>query len=317
LNRVARSALYYSGLLGAARQFRRQSLRILLYHRFDISADGPSRLEWQCQHIRRHYAPISLSEAAENFERGQRLPPNSIAVTVDDGHRDFLQHALPTFSRYKIPVTLFVVADAADGKDWLWSDQISHLVAQTKRESIEIGGRAIDLKIDPRRAANRIMESLKRVPNRERLRMLGELAEKFGVDIPTKAPPDYGLLQWWELRTLAKQGVEIGCHSKTHPILSQVEDQRELIDEISGAKAQIEAELRTPVVHFAYPNGTWDDFNPEIASVVKSSGFRCAVAAETGFNDVGHDSFALLRLGVEPGFSKKRFAELLAGVRKY
>jgi len=317
LNRLTRSALYYSGLLGAARQFRQNSLRILLYHRFDIAADGPSQLEWQCQHIRRHYAPIAMREVAESFALGRSLPANAIAVTVDDGHRDFLQHALPAFSRYEIPVTLFVVSDAADGRAWLWSDQISHLVAQTKHHSIEIDGHAIDLKSDRRRAANRITESLKRVPNHERLRMRGELARKLDVEIPPKAPPDYALLDWSDLRTLARQGIEIGCHSKTHPILSQMEDHHDVIAEIGGAKARIEAGLRTPVLHFAYPNGTWNDFNPEITAAVKSGGFLCAVTAESGLNQKSSDPFALLRLGMEPSFSKKRFSELLAGVRKY
>jgi peptidoglycan/xylan/chitin deacetylase (PgdA/CDA1 family) len=317
LNRLTRSALYYSGLLGAARQSRRDSLRILLYHRFDTAAAGPSQLEWQCQHIRRHYSPISLREVTEALDCGRQLPPNAIAITVDDGHRDFLQHALPTFSRHQIPVSMFVVSDAADGKDWLWADQVSYLVAQTKCESIEINRQAVDLKTDRRRAANRITESLKRVPNRERLQRLGELAKELDVELPSKVPPDYALLDWSELRTLANQGIEIGCHSKTHPILSQLEDQHALTDEISGAKAQIETQLRIPVLHFAYPNGTWNDFNSEISAAVKNAGFRCALTAESGLNQNNSDPFALLRLGVEPGFSKKRFAELLAGVRKY
>ena len=317
MNRIARSALYYSGLLGLARTPRRQALRILVYHRFDNLTDEPSRLVWQCEHIRRHYAPISLAEVTEASAHGRKLPPNALTVTVDDGHRDFIQHALPIFSAYKIPVTLFVVSDAADAKKWLWFDQVSYLVAETQRETLDLEGKTIDLKSDRRRVANEIVERLKRTPHRERLRTLMELPNKLAVDLPAQAPAAYSLLDWAELRTLTKHQVEIGCHSKTHPILSQLEDRSALYEEISDAKLRMEEQLGTPVIHFAYPNGTWNDFNEEITSIVKSTGFRCALTAESGLNEAGWNAFALLRLGVEPSFSKKRFSELLAGVRKY
>jgi peptidoglycan/xylan/chitin deacetylase (PgdA/CDA1 family) len=317
LNRIARSALYYSGLLGAVRRSRRQALRILVYHRFDDFGDRGPELEWQCEHIRRYYSPLPLREVTENSKRGEGLPPNPIAVTVDDGHRDFLKNALPVFLAYEIPVTLFVVSDAADKKIWLWFDQISYLVGQTNLTKVDMDGETIELRSDRRRAANRISETMKRMPNRTRLARLAELAVALAVEIPAQPSPQFALLDWNELRWLAKQGVGIGCHSKTHPILSRIETRAELEDEIGGAKMKMERELGTRVLHFAYPNGTWHDFNEEITSMVRASGFRCALSAESGLNEVGVDPFALSRLGVEPSLSRKRFAELLAGVRKY
>lgn len=317
LNRIARSALYYAGLLGAARWARRQALRILVYHRFDDYRDGVSKLESQCEHLRRHYSPLTLRQITESSERGERLPPNPIAVTVDDGHSDFVKTGFPIFQAYEIPVTLFVVSDAADKKLWLWFDQVSYLVQQTRRTTLEINGETLDLTRNRRRAANRVAEKMKQMPNRDRLLWLAELAVRLAVEIPAQASSEFALLDWNELRRLAKQGVEIGCHSKTHPILLRVESRAELEDEISGAKLRMEQELGANVLHFAYPNGTWKDFNGEIASLVKASGFRCAVTVESGLNEARGDVFALRRLHAEPSFSKKRFAELLAGLRKY
>ena len=121
IKRIIRTSLHASGAVKAVRSFKRRNLRILMYHQF--SPDRKTLAE-QCEHMRRYYQPVSLTSISESLETGRPLPPNSIAITVDDGYRDFFLHAYPVFLEYQIPATVFLVSDFLDEKLWLWWDQI-------------------------------------------------------------------------------------------------------------------------------------------------------------------------------------------------
>jgi peptidoglycan/xylan/chitin deacetylase (PgdA/CDA1 family) len=53
--------------------------------------------------------------------------------------------------------------------------------------------------------------------------------------------------------------ITIGNHTLTHPQLSAVEDQDELRQEIVQAKHEIESIIGTPIKHFSYPHGDYDE----------------------------------------------------------
>src|SRR5487761_450278 len=115
LKSVIRTVLYPLGVAHAARAARRGRLRILNYHRFP---EDRSHLIAQCEHIRRYYQPVSMRSVAESLGGGAPLPAHAVAVTVDDGYRDFLLHGHPVFLMYGIPATMFVVTDFVDGRGW-------------------------------------------------------------------------------------------------------------------------------------------------------------------------------------------------------
>src|SRR5690242_2534713 len=115
IKRVLRAAFHASGALPAARWLKRGRLRILMYHRFGERRD----LERQCRHIRAHYTPVALTQAADWLAAGGGWPDNALAVTVDDGYRDFYQVAYPVFCEFGIPATVYLVSDFVDGREWL------------------------------------------------------------------------------------------------------------------------------------------------------------------------------------------------------
>ena len=295
---LAKRAVHALGLLGAWRRRHRSGVRILMYHRFPAGADG---LRAQCEHIRRHYHPVSLAQVADSLYGGPPLPPHAVAITIDDGYRDFVTVAHPVFHAYDIPTTIFVVSDFLDGKGWLWHDIVAYALGTARNG----GGR--------QRAA--ICDRLKRLPPAERERAVESLVRDLEVDLPARPPAEYAPMTWDDARRLAAAGVEIGAHTRTHPILSTVTDRDRLRDEIVAPKARIEAELRRPALHFCYPNGRRSDFTDEAVDLLRTAGFRTAVTTERGINFAGAPPFLLRRLGVEPSNPMPYFAELLAGVR--
>ena len=63
------------------------------------------------------------------------------------------------------------------------------------------------------------------------------------------------IMGWDTLRSLARDGVEIGSHTNSHARLSLVSSEEMLRDEIVGSKLAIEAALQIPCISMAWPFG--------------------------------------------------------------
>lgn len=283
---AAKLAFQHGGGLALVRRLNRDGLRILMYHRFSDRA----ALARQCAHIRKHYHPVSMTDVAGWLAGTRKLPPYAVAVTIDDGYRDFQDAGHPVFAEYGIPVTVFLVTNFLDGKDWLWFDRVVYAYGREK------GQRMADEAVSWS-AADR-----------------ARLAREIPVPLPA-VPPEYQPLTWDTVRELARSGVEFGAHTKSHPILSSVLDPAELHDEIAGSKARIEAQLDQPVLHFCYPNGKMRDIGPAAVDAVCAAGMRTAVTAEPGLNQAGQDAFLLKRIGADPSHADLYFQRGLAGWR--
>lgn len=317
LKSAARAAFHRGGGLALARWHNRQCLRILMYHRFSDRA----ALARQCAYIRAQYHPVSMSDVAEWLHAGCCLPLHAVAVTVDDGYKNFEQFASPVFAEYGIPVTVFLVTDFIDGKLWLWFDQMQYAfrqarVSQAAIEMSDGGMLRFDLESEASRsAAGQRMANLGvTLSEADRRSLLIRLPACLHVEIPEAPPAEYAPLSWETIRRLAASGVEFGAHTKTHPILSSLENAEELQEEITGSQARIETALDKPVRHFCYPNGRWRDIGPKAVEAVRATGMRTAVTAEPGLNRAGQDAWLLRRIGVEPTHEVRYFQQCLAGV---
>src|ERR1700681_1119122 len=126
LKRIARGVLHQMGGVAALRFLQRDKFRVLMFHEFD-EVSGAS-LEPICEYIARHFEPVSLSTITGAIGGEALLPSNAVTVTVDDGYRNFLTNGHPLFKRHGIPTTLFAVAGFADGRLWLWTDQMAFML---------------------------------------------------------------------------------------------------------------------------------------------------------------------------------------------
>ena len=317
LKSAARRLFHHIGGLNVVRRKNRHAARILMYHRFS----DPVSLERQCIYLKQHYELLTMFELSQYLESGQSFPAHAVAITVDDGYRDFIEVAFPVFSRHRIPVTVFLVTDFLDRKLWLWPDVIKYAFEHTThtRAEIEISNGRLSLPLDSAdarlSAARLAIEEAKTLANRDRLLLVDSLAERLQIELPPEAPDHYQPLCWDEVRSLARSGVEFGAHTRTHSILSKMSDAQELQDEVAGSKKRIEAELNVPVFHFCYPNGRAADIGDAAVAAVREAHFRTAVTTEGGVNSTCSDRFLLRRIGVEPDFPELYFRQCVAGFR--
>lgn len=317
--KAARAALHQTGGLAILRSWHRREFGVLMFHAF--TEQQRTNVEAMCTHIARHFEPVSLSTLADVLERRKDLPDNSIAITVDDGYRNFLQHGHPIFRRSRIPVTLYAVAGFSDGELWLWPDQIEFGLRHTSRTSLRFAidaGKPMELALgtseEKSSAVTRLTEMLKEVPNEVRLRFLTEFSNLCAVEIPRHPPAGRESMSWDDLRAVASEGVEIGCHTETHPILSQLSKTSELEREIRGAKTHMEERLGFTVRHFCYPNGRALDISEAAVNCVKEAGFASAVSCVWGLNTVNADRFQIHRIPFDSTTDLQYAKELMAGL---
>jgi peptidoglycan/xylan/chitin deacetylase (PgdA/CDA1 family) len=109
------------------------------------------------------------------------------------------------------------------------------------------------------------------------------------------AEPRHDVLGWEDLRRLSREGVTVAPHSRTHAMLDKVPEER-LVDEIVGARRDIEAELGSCPPVFSYPAGQW---SPQIERTLQQASYEIALTTQTGTNRL-HDVewLALKRINV-------------------
>jgi peptidoglycan/xylan/chitin deacetylase (PgdA/CDA1 family) len=98
-----------------------------------------------------------------------------------------------------------------------------------------------------------------------------------------------------QLRAVHAQGIAIGAHTVSHPILLKLDAQRAR-SEGDGSRKKLEPLLDAPVSLFAYPNGRPDvDYGVEHVRMVKDPGFEAAVSTAWGVCHSGSDRHQLPR----------------------
>lgn len=112
-----------------------------------------------------------------------------------------------------------------------------------------------------------------------------------------------------QLKELSKQGFEIGCHSMTHALLTDL-NEGALKREISDAKSDLEQILGRPVDHFSCPGGRYDH---RIATVARAAGYRTVATSRIHANSTDTDLFALGRVAILRGMPVKDFAAICSG----
>lgn len=103
-----------------------------------------------------------------------------------------------------------------------------------------------------------------------------------------------GYLRADQVRELDALGFEIGCHSMTHPYLSDLSD-TELKREIVDAKLQIEQIVGHPIEHFSCPGGRFDHRTLETA---RRAGFRTVANSRFHANSAATNLYRLGRVAV-------------------
>lgn len=275
-----------------ARQGRPGLLRVLTYHRVAEIADRPdldprlisttpALFDQQMRFLAENFNVVSLDEVMEAVLARKRLPGRAVLITFDDAYCDFTNYAWPILRRHRLPATMFVPTAYPDRPDRsLWWDRLhrAFLTSRDELHSSPIGALSLRTEEERRQNQRRLQKHIKTMPHKEAMRAVDEICEELGVE-PGNSK---SILGWDELRSLSADGLRLGAHSRTHPLLTQLpvdEARKEIVDSCSDMEREIGEVLPT----FCYPDGA---YNEGAIGILKQE--NCALAFTTvhGQNDL-------------------------------
>jgi peptidoglycan/xylan/chitin deacetylase (PgdA/CDA1 family) len=306
MKKAVLNLMNHAGAFAPFRLANRNKALIVTYHRFsetDSSVTTSARLlAQQLDYLTAHYQILPLSELAGLLASGAKLPSSVAAITIDDGYRDCYEIALPVLRRYNVPAALFVVTAFIDQRTWMWTDKLRYVLPRARTSTLEtrVNDALLQVRLNatqPRfELADCINSVLKELPDGAKDDSIAEIAYSLGVELPECPPPEFDSVNWEQVREMSEAGIEIGSHTMTHPILTNVGSAR-VRKELVESRERIEGIIGTPVGLFCYPNG---GHNQAIKREVARAGYRCAVTCEPGFNEAAADHLALRRIHTEP-----------------
>jgi peptidoglycan/xylan/chitin deacetylase (PgdA/CDA1 family) len=264
--------------------------------------------------------PVSIGEAHRRLvtgEGGRRFA----VFTLDDGYRDNLVHAAPVFRRHACPFTVYVTSRFASGEGILWWEIIEEAIRRSRHLRIGEGSsrRTIDVSTTARKSAafGALMRQVRREGEPTRNPLLFDLAGQAGFE-----PHDLCrelCMGWDEIRELAADPlVTIGAHTRTHPILANLDDD-EAREDISAGRDELEEALGRPVEHLAYPVGDASAASEREYRLARALGFKTAVTTRKGLvhpSDAGRLE-RLSRVTLNGHFQSTRYLELFLSGAPY
>lgn len=275
-------------------------LFVFIFHRILARPDPllsgePDRDQfgWMVRFISRAFTVLPFVTAVELLKRNQ-LPPAAASITFDDGYRDNFTVALPVLREHGVTGTFFIATGFLGGGR-MWNDDVIEAVrvssdVATDWREFGLGVRDFSTLQGRCHGLDAALTRLKYFPHEERAALAREIARRAGV-------PDESdfMMSSHQVRELRAAGMEIGAHTRTHPILSELGDVQAR-DEICGGKAELESILGAPVDVFAYPNGNPErDLTSRDVKLVKEAGFRAAATTAWGVARPQTDAFLMPR----------------------
>ena len=130
-----------------------------------------------------------------------------------------------------------------------------------------------------------------------------------------KAPGEYGerYLTWDELRAVAASGlITIGSHAYTHRSMALL-PKPEMREEMRRSREVLEEGLQREVRSFAYPFGTWTDFNSGTNQALVEAGYAISFSSVHGAIRQGMPPVSLPRVKIEGGEAPFMFSRISRG----
>lgn len=103
-----------------------------------------------------------------------------------------------------------------------------------------------------------------------------------------------GFMSKSQVRELAGRGFEVGSHSVTHSLLSDLPPER-VRAELADSKDALEQMTGRRVAHFSCPGGRW---SPAVALLAEEVGYESVATSRVGVNGRATNRFRLARVAV-------------------
>lgn len=312
--------------LSARSERRRAKLLILCYHglsiddehkwlpKLFITPEGFRQRLWALREMQANILP--LGEAVERLHAGN-LPPNSVAITFDDGFYDFLKFGVPLLNEFQMPATLYLTTHYCDYRLPIVNLALDYLLWKSEKDFVALPEHGMPDSMPIRNYHERqaVVWKMLAWADENGLKtnakdgMARELARKLGLHYDgLLARRMLQIMSPDEARRTSKKGVDLQLHTHRHRsprdkalFQREVGDNSSYIQELTGEKP----------VHFCYPSGdVCADFLPWLSEM----GVRTATTCERGLAKATSQDLLLPRFLDDSSVDLIRFQSFVAGI---
>lgn len=221
---------------------------------------------------------VSLDDAVSRLRGNDKR--EFVCFTFDDGYRDNLLHALPLFERYKKPFTVYVTTAFVNRGLNVWWACLRELIK--RKDKIAVPGMKRGL---PALTLNEKISTYQRLCKSVSSGLVAQdvLLDLFRAEgLSNEQVLEHEALSEAELKKLAQSPlVEIGGHTRTHPRLTDLDDEH-VRTEMLDNKIYLERAIGREVKHFAYPYGDRESCGPREFAIAREVGFKTATTTRIG-----------------------------------
>ncbi|WP_257457349.1 polysaccharide deacetylase family protein [Archangium lipolyticum] len=253
------------------------------------------------------YEFASLGDALDVMAGRRTARKDLCVVTFDDGYRDVYRYGYPVLKEMGVPAITYLPAELIGTSQRFNHDRLFHLLrllqSQQKQVLFDVmpapAAELVETVLTGRKRLSAALDDfIGQYPSATLVETIQALEARLAPGSPL-LPEQGDLMDWDEVRRMAKDGFEFGAHTLGHVVLTH--EPLEVVErEVRESKALIEREAGITVRDFAYCNGWYSD---EVIGVLKRNGFRSAVTTEDMSNLIGGDPFTLKRKVLWENFS--------------
>ena len=244
---------------------------------------------------------LSMDEILYNCLNSKKFPPNSFAITFDDGFENNISVAAPILYDLKIPSMIYITSGFIDENGMSWIDRIELAVEEALSQEIKVQWNdqtfrinSVESRIDFLR---NVRKYVKNTPDCDANSFADELCLTLGKTEQMKSNDDLFLKMSWNQVKMANESelISIGGHSHTHEILSFL-NEAQLIKEVDLSLQLLYKNAGVLPTHYSYPEGLQHCYSDQVINILKSRGVKCCPTAIDGTNDQHSDPFHLKRI---------------------
>ena len=251
----------------------------------DITVDAfKERIRW----LTDRYEIVSL----DSVIGPEPFPTNrpKLLMCFDDGYASVFELGAPILHDLGVPWCFFINPGFV-GNSMLAVDNIVSYIANM--HGIEplsnLAGKPFNT------ARDFIGNYLSQMPPNERREVVESLALTLNINTAALASASRLYVEEYQIRALAKSGVEIGSHTLDH-VYCRALDSTTAAVQIEASACEVARMSGRPVRAFAYPYGSMADATPVARHAVQNSGHKCAFLVHNRANSHRTDRYALYRV---------------------
>lgn len=278
---------------------KRKKLFILIFHRVLDNPDfmRPGEVDindfsWQMELISKYFNALPIDEAIQKLRTGS-LPSRAVCITFDDGYADNYDNALPILKKFNLSAIFFIASGFLNGGR-MWNDTVIEAVRNCQQTQLDLNPIGLGLfnVADQERKQQSAMQIIQKIKHLDPV-----IRADYAAFIAAQSQdlPDNLMMTGKQVIQLQENGMEIGGHTISHPILAKLDDEAAWI-EIKENKTFLENLLNRPIRFFAYPNGKPNqDYLQQQIPLVSKAGFQAAVSTRWGACNQTSDIWQLPR----------------------